>query len=64
MLGTPEIMLIALAVLLLIFGPNQLPKLGSAIGKTMKNVREGMESDSDDEESDGEEEDADAAPAK
>lgn len=43
MLGTPEIMIILLAIVVLIFGPKNLPKLGSAIGKTVKNVREGME---------------------
>ena len=32
----------------LIFGPKNLPKLGSAIGKTVKNVREGMEEGDDD----------------
>ncbi|MGI6217042.1 MAG: twin-arginine translocase TatA/TatE family subunit [Coriobacteriales bacterium] len=26
----------------MIFGPKNLPKLGSAIGKTVKNVRDGM----------------------
>lgn len=34
---------IILLVVLVIFGPKNLPKLGSAIGKTVKNVREGME---------------------
>ena len=29
-------------VILLIFGPKNLPKLGSALGKTVKNLREGM----------------------
>lgn len=40
----PEHLLIAaLVVLLLIYGPNKLPQLGSALGKTVKNVRDGME---------------------
>ncbi|MGN0286191.1 MAG: twin-arginine translocase TatA/TatE family subunit [Atopobiaceae bacterium] len=40
----PEHLLIAaLFALLLIYGPNNLPKLGSALGKTVKNVREGMD---------------------
>ena len=34
---------IILIVVLVIFGPKNLPKLGSALGKTVKNVREGME---------------------
>lgn len=41
-LGAPE-MLVILVVALLIFGPKNLPKLGSALGKTIHNVREGME---------------------
>lgn len=36
---------VILIVVLVIFGPKNLPKLGSAIGKTVKNVREGMEED-------------------
>ena len=41
-LGVPELIII-LVVILLIFGPKNLPKLGSAIGKTFKNLREGMD---------------------
>ncbi len=41
-LGLPELILI-LVVALLIFGPKNLPKLGSALGKTVKNVRDGLE---------------------
>ncbi len=37
-------LLIILFVILLIFGPKNLPKLGSSIGKTVKNIREGMDS--------------------
>lgn len=51
MLGTPEIMIILLAVVLLIFGPKNLPKLGTAVGKTVRNVREGMEGTDEDEDS-------------
>ena len=43
-LGVPELAVI-LAVCLVIFGPKNLPKLGSSIGKTVKNFREGMEGD-------------------
>lgn len=46
-LGTPEILIILLVVLV-IFGPKNLPKLGSALGKTVKNVREGMDSEEGD----------------
>ena len=41
-IGLPELIVI-LIVALLIFGPKNLPKLGAAIGKTVKNVRDGME---------------------
>ena len=40
-MGVPELLVI-LAVVLLIFGPKNLPKLGSALGRTVKNLREGM----------------------
>ena len=39
-MGMPELLII-LAVILLIFGPKNLPKLGGAIGKTVKTLREG-----------------------
>ena len=34
--------IIILVVILIIFGPKNLPKLGTAIGKTVKNLREGL----------------------
>ena len=40
-LGVPELLII-LVVALLIFGPKNLPKLGNALGRTVKGVREGM----------------------
>ena len=40
-LGVQELVVI-LIIALLIFGPKNLPKLGSALGKTVKNVREGL----------------------
>lgn len=43
-MGIPELVII-LAVILLIFGPKNLPKLGSALGKTVKNLREGLGGD-------------------
>ena len=45
-LGVPELLII-LVVVLLIFGPKNLPKLGSSLGKTVRNIREGMSSTSD-----------------
>lgn len=40
-MGMPELLII-LAVVLLIFGPKNLPKLGSSLGKTVKGLREGL----------------------
>ena len=40
-LGIPELIII-LVVILLIFGPKNLPKLGKAFGKSVSNLREGM----------------------
>lgn len=54
-IGIPELLII-LAVILLIFGPKNLPKLGSALGKTVKNLREGMGGVDDEEPEGGEEE--------
>lgn len=66
-IGVPELLII-LAVILLIFGPKNLPKLGSALGKTVKNLREGMgegEEAAEDEEAEVEEaEEEEPAPKK
>jgi sec-independent protein translocase protein TatA len=45
-LGVPELIIILLVVLV-IFGPKNLPKLGASLGKTVKNIREGMDSADD-----------------
>jgi sec-independent protein translocase protein TatA len=42
-------LLIVLAIALLIFGPKALPKLGSAMGKTIGNFKKGL-SEGDEEE--------------
>ena len=42
-IGAPELIII-LVVVLVIFGPKQLPKLGKMFGKTVKEVRTGMDS--------------------
>ena len=47
-MGVPELLII-LVVILLIFGPKNLPKLGSALGKTVKNLRDGMGGDKEEE---------------
>ena len=45
-LGWLELVII-LVVILLIFGPKNLPKLGNAIGRTVKNLRKGMDGEDD-----------------
>jgi sec-independent protein translocase protein TatA len=35
--------IIALIIVLIMFGPKQLPELGKSLGKTMKSIREGAE---------------------
>lgn len=45
-LGIPELLIIVVVVMV-IFGPKNLPKLGKAVGETVKSVREGMESETD-----------------
>ncbi len=69
-IGVPELIII-LIVVLLIFGPKNLPKLGSALGKTVKNLRDGMDTGGDLEEAVDEEAEVveeaveeEAAPAK
>lgn len=68
-MGVPELLII-LAVVLLIFGPKHLPKLGAAVGSTVKNLREGLGSDKKIEEAEDEiiemeeEEEPEEAPAK
>lgn len=46
-LGMPELIVILLVVLI-VFGPRNLPRLGTALGKTVKNVRKGMDGDAGD----------------
>ena len=45
-IGTNELLII-LVVVLLIFGPKNLPKLGKMFGKTMHNFKKGMEESED-----------------
>ena len=37
--------IVILIVVLVIFGPKNLPKLGKSLGATVKNLREGMQGD-------------------
>ena len=46
-IGPTEIFMI-LIVVLIIFGPKNLPKLGKRFGKTMKGFQEGINDDDDD----------------
>lgn len=39
----PGTLIIILIIVLIIFGPKQLPQLGKTLGKTMKSIREGAE---------------------
>jgi len=34
---------IILAIVLLLFGPSRLPKLGKSLGKTVRSLREGLD---------------------
>ena len=52
----PQELIIVLIVVLVIFGPKNLPKLGKMFGKTMNNFKKGME--------ESEEEDATTAKAE
>lgn len=62
-MGVPELLII-LVVVLLIFGPKNLPKLGSAIGKSVKGLREGMASDEGKVDIEEEEESVEEEPAE
>ena len=53
-LGTTELLVI-LVIVLVIFGPKQLPKLSKMFGKTIKNFKEGMSDNKDSDKSDDEE---------
>lgn len=51
-MGIPELVII-LAIALVIFGPKNLPKLGQALGRTVKSVREGLDNKEELPEADG-----------
>lgn len=48
-IGTTEL-LVVLAIVLIIFGPKALPKLGRSLGKTLGSFRKGMSDGADDDE--------------
>ncbi len=43
-------LLVVLAIVIIIFGPKQLPKLSKMMGKTVKNFKEGISEESADDE--------------
>ncbi len=43
-LGTTEL-LVLLAIVIIVFGPSQIPKLSRMFGKSVKNLRDGMKDD-------------------
>ncbi len=51
-IGTQEL-LIVLAIVVLLFGPTQIPKLSRMFGKSVKNFRESMAEAEEKEDSDG-----------
>lgn len=53
-LGTTELLVI-LVIIIIVFGPKQLPKLSKMFGKTIKNFKEGMSDNKDSDKSDDEE---------
>ncbi len=53
-IGTTEL-LVVFAIVLVIFGPKALPKLGRSLGKTLGSFRKGMNDSTDDDDDDEEE---------
>lgn len=54
MFGLPQggELVIILLIVLVLFGPSRLPKLGKSLGKTMKAIREGVDGSGDDDDDD------------
>jgi sec-independent protein translocase protein TatA len=50
-LGWPEVGLILLAAVI-VFGPKKIPEMGSALGKTLRGFRDGMDSPETDKDDD------------
>lgn len=48
-LGAPELIIIALVILLL-FGATRLPKLGRSMGQSIRGFKQGLNDDSDEDE--------------
>ena len=61
----PQVLIIILVIVLIIFGPSRLPQLGKSIGKTMKALRDGVDGkDAEDDDSEDKTEKKVAAKAK
>jgi sec-independent protein translocase protein TatA len=45
-IGTQELLVI-FAIVLVVFGPKQLPKLGKTFGKTIKGFKDGIDADNE-----------------
>ncbi len=60
-MGPTELIIIVLIIVLLIFGPKNLPKLGKAIGRSVKGLRDGLGGDEKDEATDAETKKVEAA---
>ena len=62
----PQELIIVLIIVLVIFGPKNLPKLGKMFGKTMNNFKKGMEESDAEENTDKADvdENGDAKPAE
>ncbi len=53
-IGTTELIVI-FCIVLLIFGPSQLPKLTKMFGKSVKNFKDGLEGDKEETKADNQE---------
>ena len=60
-MGPTELIIIILIIVLLIFGPKNLPKLGKAIGRSVKGLRDGLSGDEKDEGADADKKKVEAA---
>ena len=45
---SPTHLIIILAIVLVIFGPSQLPKLGASLSRTVRSVQDGLEGKDED----------------
>jgi sec-independent protein translocase protein TatA len=43
----PQVLIVILIIVLIIFGPKRLPELGKTLGQTMKSIRDGIGDEDD-----------------